>query len=293
MADLLHVIGEALSAYWLSPLPLTVLAVCISSIGTLLYVFVTNGRHPKLRVSLLTALYALSIFFWAFVATSLVLCASQARMVAYARNGVSLAVFGAVFAGLATTSIVSFLVWRYGNAAVIRKFAPRLPGTDESWLQPYVDLIGKFEGVPRVTVRIVESNDALAMAVGGRDQTILVSTALLALLERDEIEPVIVHELMHLKHHDTEFNGFCSCPKYWGKGQIRRTDHRNLRGRSATGVKLTRSRRVHLRKNLPRRRGSRWNLCKQSRKKSGNGFGSWSRPPRQMGAPFHWMNSGR
>jgi len=105
MADLLHVIGEALSAYWLSPLPLTVLAVCIASIGTLLYVFVTNARNPKLRVSLLTGLYALSIFFWAFVATSLVLCASQARMVAYARNGVSLAVFGAVFAGLATTSM--------------------------------------------------------------------------------------------------------------------------------------------------------------------------------------------
>jgi len=120
MADLLHVIGEALSAYWLSPLPLTVLAVSIASIGTLLYVFVTNARSPKLRVSLLTGLYALSIFFWAFVATSLVLCASQARMVAYARNGVSLAVFGAVFAGLATTSIVSLLVWRYGNAAVTR-----------------------------------------------------------------------------------------------------------------------------------------------------------------------------
>src|SRR2546422_7804634 len=172
MADLLHVIGEALSAYWLSPLPLTVLAVSIASIGTLLYVFVTNARNPKLRVSLLTGLYALSIFFWAFVATSLVLCASQARMVAYARNGVSLAVFGAVFAGLATTSIVSLLVWRYGNAAVIKKFAPRRPGPDEPWLQRYWALIGRFEGGPRVTVRIVEAHDALAMAEGGLAQPI-------------------------------------------------------------------------------------------------------------------------
>src|SRR2546427_4876986 len=112
MADLLHVIGEALSAYWLSPLPLTVLAVSIASIGTLLYVFVTNARSPKLRVSLLTGLYALSIFFWAFVATSLVLCVSQARMVAYARNGVPLAVFGAVIGGLAASSIISLLGWR-------------------------------------------------------------------------------------------------------------------------------------------------------------------------------------
>src|SRR5881409_4100979 len=125
MADLLHVIGEALEAYWLSPLSLSVLAVCVASIGTLLYVFVTNARNAKLRVSLLTGLYALSIFFWAFIAASLVLCISQARMVAYARFGVPLAVFGAVCGGLAASTVISVLVWRYGNAAVLRKFAPR------------------------------------------------------------------------------------------------------------------------------------------------------------------------
>jgi len=208
MADFLHVIGEALEAYWLSPLSLSVLAVCVASIGTLLYVFVTNAQNPKLRVSLLTGLYALSIFFWAFVGASFVLCVSQARMVAYARNGVSFAVFGAVVGGLAASAIVSLLVWRYGNAAVIRKFAPRNPAPNEAWLQEYVDLLAKFERVPGVRVRIVESNDALAMAVGGADQTILVSSGLLALLEQDEIEPVVAHELMHLKHHDAEFKVF-------------------------------------------------------------------------------------
>src|SRR3989449_8548076 len=208
MADLLHVIGEALEAYWVSPLSLSVLAVCVASIGTLLYVFVTNAQNPKLRVSLLTGLYALSIFFWAFVGASFVLCVSQARMVAYARNGVSFAVFSAVVGGLAASAIVSLLVWRYGNAAVIRKFAPRNPAPNEAWLQEYVDLLAKFERVPGVKVRIVESNDALAMAVGGADQTILVSSGLLALLEQDEIEPVVAHELMHLKHHDAEFKVF-------------------------------------------------------------------------------------
>src|SRR2546430_12125541 len=124
MASFLQTIGEALQTYWLSAFPLMVLAVCVASIGTLLYVFVTNAQNPKLRVSLLTGLYALSIFFWAFVAASFVLCVSQARMVAYARNGVSLAVFGAVVGGLTASSIISMIVWRYGNAAVLRKFAP-------------------------------------------------------------------------------------------------------------------------------------------------------------------------
>jgi len=208
MASLAEVIAEALQHYWLSPLSLTVLAVCGASIGTLLYVFITNARNAKLRVSLLTGLYAISIFFWAFIAGSLVLCISQARMVAYARNGVPIAVFGAIVSGLAASGVISLLVWRYGNAAVIRKFAPRDVNAGEEWVQVYVNLLGEFEGVSRVHLRIVETNENLALAVGGKDRTILVSTGLLKLLEKDEIETVVAHELMHLKHHDAEFKVF-------------------------------------------------------------------------------------
>src|SRR2546427_841889 len=179
MASLAEVIAEALQHYWLSPLSLTVLAGCGASIMTLLYVFVTNARNAKLRVSLLTGLYALSIFFWAFIATSIVLCISQARMVAYATNGVPVAVAGAVVGGLIASTAISFLVWRYGNAAVIRKFAPRALHRSEAWLQQHVDLLGEFEGVPRIRVRIVESDDAIAMAVGGKERNILVSSGLI------------------------------------------------------------------------------------------------------------------
>src|SRR5437867_4994833 len=208
MASLLATIAEALQHYWLSPLALTVLAICGASIATLLYVFLTNARNTKLRVSLLSGLYALSIFFWVFIAGSLVLCVSQARMVAYARNGVPLAVFGAVVGGLIASAVISLLVWRYGNAAVIRKFAPRILEDTESSLQAYMDLLAEFEGVPHVRVLIVESDDALAMAVGGKDRSILLSRGLLSILERDELDSVIAHELMHLKHHDAEFKVF-------------------------------------------------------------------------------------
>ena len=208
MASLVEVIGEALQHYWLSPFPLTVLAVCGASIGTLLYVFLTNARNAKLRVSLLTGLYALSIFFWVFIAVSLVLCVSQARMVAYARNGVPVAVGGAVIGGLLASAVISVAVWRYGNAAVIRKFAPRGLSENEKWLQKYVDLLAEFEGVGHVEVRMVESEEPLAMAIGGTDRTILVSRGMVSLLERDEAETVVAHEVMHLKHHDAEFKVF-------------------------------------------------------------------------------------
>jgi Zn-dependent protease with chaperone function len=208
MASFVELVGEALQAYWLSPLSLTVLAVCGACMGTLLYVFVTNARNTKLRVSLLTGLYALSIFFWAFVAGSLILCVSQARMVAYAKNGVPLAVFGAVVGGLAASGFISAVVWKYGNAAVLRKFAPRKPAEGDAWLQDYMALLAKFERVSEVRVGMVDTPATLAMAVGGKHRTIVVSTGLLNLLERDETEAVVAHELMHLKHHDSEFKVF-------------------------------------------------------------------------------------
>src|SRR5436190_4903830 len=208
MASLVEVIGEALQHYWLSPFPLTVLAVCGASIGTLLYVFLTNARNAKLRVSLLTGLYALSIFFWVFIALSLVLCVSQARMVAYGSNGVPVAVGGAVIGGLLASAIISVGVWRYGNAAVIRKFAPRGLAESEKRLHKSWDLLAEFEGVGHIEVRMVESEEPLAMAIGGTDRTILVSRGMVSLLERDEAETVVAHEVMHLKHHDAEFKVF-------------------------------------------------------------------------------------
>jgi len=208
MPSLFEVIGEALQAYWSSPLSLSVLAVCGASIGTLLYVFVTNARNAKLRVSLLTGLYALSIFFWAFIAASLVLCVSQARMIAYARFGVPVAVFGAVAGGLSASTLISFLVWRYGNKAVLRKFPLRGLHPEEGWIGEYVSLLARFEGLRGVRLRIVESDEALAMAIGGREPHILVSQGLTTFLDRDELETVVAHELMHLKHHDAEFKVF-------------------------------------------------------------------------------------
>src|SRR3989454_11211104 len=208
MADLLQIISEALQTYWSSPLSLAVLAVCGASIGTLLYVFVTNARNAKLRVSLLTGLYALSIFFWAFIAASLVLCISQARMVAYARFGVPLAVFGAVCGGLATSTVISFLVWRYGNKAVLRKFSMRELRPSEAWVGEYVGLLARFEEVPGVRVRLVESDEALAMAIGGEETHVLILRGLMAPLYRGEIETGIAHQVMHPKHNNAQIKSF-------------------------------------------------------------------------------------
>src|SRR3989442_12488719 len=141
MADLAEHIWKALGTYWSSPIPLAILFATLACIGTLVYVFLTNARNAKLRVSLLTGLYSLSIFFWLFVASSFVLCLSLSRMVAYARVGVQTAAGGAVLVSFAVSAVVSVVVWRKGAARVLRRIPTREPLATETWLVDYIALV--------------------------------------------------------------------------------------------------------------------------------------------------------
>src|SRR2546427_1856432 len=204
-----EVIGEALERYWTNPLPLIVLFATLACIGTLMYVFLTNARNAKLRVSLLTGLFSLSIFFWLFVASSLVLCISLSGMVAY--RGLAPGAAGvAVLVSFGMSAVISVAVWRKGADRVLRRIPTRTPAAGEQWLTDYVSLVGRFESLPPVDLRIREDAKPIAMAVSGKRHLVIVSTGLLASLERDEVESVVTHELMHIKNHDSQFKVFSS-----------------------------------------------------------------------------------
>ncbi|HII40847.1 MAG TPA: M48 family metalloprotease [Thermoplasmata archaeon] len=208
MPSPLEPILEALVAYWTSPLTLSIVAVCATSMATLLYVFLTNARNAKLRVSLLTGFYVLTVFFWLFLATSLFFCIAQARMVAYQTAGIRTAAASAVLVALVSASVLSYLVWRFAAHRVLHRLTPRPLRQEELWLQDYVRLLAQFEGVHPVPVLVVERDEPLAMAVGGKRAAILISGGMLRLLDREETETTLAHELMHLKHHDAEFKVF-------------------------------------------------------------------------------------
>ncbi len=208
MAEPFESIVEALGAYWTSPLTLSIAAVCATALATLLYVFLTNARNAKLRVSLLTGFYVVTVFFWAYVAASLFFCLANADRVAYTTMGVRDAAAMAVLFALTTASVLSYLVWRFASRRVLKRLAPRPLRAGEGWIAEYVALLARFEDLKPVPVLIVDRDEPLAMAVGGRDSAILLSAGLLRLLDREEVETAIAHELMHLKHHDAEFKVF-------------------------------------------------------------------------------------
>ena len=201
-------IGEAIAEYWTSPLPLGVLAVCLSLMGLVGGAYALRRGDATTRVRLLSLLYGLAVFFWSFLAVSLVLCISQAGMVAYRTWGVRLAFAGAVLASLALAFACAIVVWRHAPGAMLRRLKPRPLRGGEAWLQGYVDRVARSEGVPPTEVRALDSDTPIALSVGGRHPTVGVSRGLLALLEREELETVAAHELMHLKHRDAEFKMF-------------------------------------------------------------------------------------
>lgn len=210
MAEGLVLWMEALQVYWTAPITLTILLVLGASMGTLIYVFLANARNTRWRVTVLTGLYAMSIFFWLFVAVSLVMCISQARMVAYRTWGVPVAAAIAVLSALGASVAISLVIWKRAPARVIRKFRPRPAGPEEAWSQQYVELLASLEGTLAPKIGIIAGQAPLAFAVGGRDPMVLVSRPLLERLDREETEAVLAHEFMHLKHRDAEFKVFSS-----------------------------------------------------------------------------------
>lgn len=201
-------IAEALEVYWTSPIPIAILLVCLASIVTLLYVFVTNRRNARLRVSVLSGLYSLSLFFWLFIALSLALCIIQFRTVAYRSYGVQLAAAGAVIAGVAGSAIVTLVVWRHGPGRVLGRLDPKPLSPKYRDLQAYADLIASFEDLPPIKVVESDRREPIALALGGPTPVIVVSAGLLEALDAEERETVVAHELMHLRNHDARFKLF-------------------------------------------------------------------------------------
>jgi Zn-dependent protease with chaperone function len=114
----------------------------------------------------------------------------------------------ALASALGASVLASWLVWRYGPRTVLKSLAPRTPRAEEFWLKEFVTLVAEVEGVAGVSLAVADTPAPVALAVGGSNPRILVSTGLLTLLDRGELESVLLHELMHLKNHDAEFKVF-------------------------------------------------------------------------------------
>ncbi|UYM05426.1 M48 family metalloprotease [Solicola gregarius] len=95
--------------------------------------------------------------------------------------------------------------WWFGDRAALKALGARTVTAEEQpELHGVVDRLCALADRPKPTVAIAEQPYANAFAVGRspRHATVCVTTTLLDVLDGDELEAVIAHELAHIAHRD-------------------------------------------------------------------------------------------
>jgi len=100
---------------------------------------------------------------------------------------------------------MNFVSYFYSDKIVLKMYGAREVSEDEApELHSIVNELTVNAGIPKPKVAIVESSTPNAFATGRNPKkaVVAVTTGILGLLSRDELEGVIAHELGHVKNRD-------------------------------------------------------------------------------------------
>ena len=115
-----------------------------------------------------------------------------------------LGIFGALF-GFILAIIMNFGSYFFSDKLVLKMYGAREVSEHEApELHSIVSELAQNAGIPKPRVAIVESATPNAFATGRspKKAVVAVTTGILGLLSRDELEGVIAHELGHVKNRD-------------------------------------------------------------------------------------------
>lgn len=107
---------------------------------------------------------------------------------------------------LLLAGVMNFATYLWSDRIVLRTHGVKLVEPDESpELHSIIDALSRDAGMPRPKVGIYESRNPNAFATGRSPEhaTVAVSTSLLSIMDREELEGIIAHELSHVRNRDT------------------------------------------------------------------------------------------
>lgn len=99
--------------------------------------------------------------------------------------------------------IMNFAMYWWSDKVVLKMYGARVIGpNDAPELYQMVDRLRRRAGLPMPTVAIAPSEQPNAFATGRNyeNAVVCVTAGILRLVDRDELEGVIAHELAHIKH---------------------------------------------------------------------------------------------
>ncbi len=100
---------------------------------------------------------------------------------------------------------MNFVSYFYSDKIVLKLYRARIVSPEEApELHSIVDDLTMNAGIPKPKIAIVESStpNAFATGRGPKKAVVAVTTAILGLLNRDELEGVLAHELGHVQNRD-------------------------------------------------------------------------------------------
>lgn len=144
------------------------------------------ARDPELTIRMALVLFGLGLLYILFLTA----------LIASGIDTVAVLVFAAVFAFLQVVLSEPLALASVG-ARILK------PG-EQPRLQEMVERVAALAGIPRIRVGIIETPmpNAFAIGKGLRSSTVVVTRGLLDLLDDEELEAVIAHEIAHVRNRD-------------------------------------------------------------------------------------------
>ena len=139
---------------------------------------------------------------WLFISASLILCAAlagtyQSELAEGIREVFGDAILIAIVGGVPLT-----LILREAAPKIILRRVRDLHQPSTEVLESF-DAIAKKMGVASSQLRLTASGNPICFAVDTDIPTVVMSERLLTLLDKDEVEAVLAHELAHIRNSDT------------------------------------------------------------------------------------------
>jgi heat shock protein HtpX len=104
--------------------------------------------------------------------------------------------------------VYSYSSWMYGDQVVLRTTGARpAEGREHVYLRDTVEGLSLAAGMPPPEVYVVPSEEINAFATGRDPEhaSVAVTTGLLRVLDREELEGVLAHEVSHIRNRDVSF----------------------------------------------------------------------------------------
>ncbi|WP_456435416.1 zinc metalloprotease HtpX [Thermovibrio ammonificans] len=103
-------------------------------------------------------------------------------------------------------AIMNFGSWYFSDKIVLSMYGVKLLSEEEApWLHEMVERLAKNAGIPKPKVGIAPMDVPNAFATGRNPEhgVVVVTPTIVEILDRDELEGVLAHEISHIKNRDT------------------------------------------------------------------------------------------